>query len=590
MTSPAKRRIVLKDGDGRVYDVQVMQDAVGFDLRRKARPKLADDDLRLVKLRKADNTDLELDKVVPPGVGSDIASAVMVEVEGLVETQQVEPPKDELCKWLEEAVAMEPKPSTWGRTEDTKELTFTNKILGNKGMGNDLVVRECYVQMNDEAMQWLNKKTEDDKIGLFIVTGTPGIGKSMFLGFMLAFLAEEQKYHIVVQRGNMWWSRQIGRKTMAHYETKPIKLLQSSQTLLLADPHGGDGRAQIEQRSAGCTMVFTSPSKKSYDTPYKQQKVESTLRYMPVWALEEYLTHREKLFPHVSHEQVKQAHSLLGGSLRWLRELLSTKGDMSNVARDLVQQSIHNCTYDNLHQAVKSVPSDMQVGESLMSLLLQIHSVSPFHKPTTKLIESSVVSEAIREKLDAQSREARPRFINACLDLPALGTFVGDLLQDEVYQKLTQCDTNYILKLKSLSDLKTCELQVPCLVRTLHRKEGKLISKQRLQVGCLYCPKSKIFPATDIFFVMDHNGSFALCLLQITKRDTHDCKVEKMKDQFVDYFDQETVDKVDLIKWIVVTPTSIAKKYTTVQSVKGSWQKTATMAVKVEQYVSAWKV
>ena len=63
-----------------------------------------------------------------------------------------------------------------------------------------------------------------------------------------------------------------------------------------------------------------------------------------------------------------------------------------------------------------------------------------------------------------------------------------------------------------------------------------------------------------------------------------------MKDQFVDYFDQETVDKVDLIKWIVVTPTSIAKKYTTVQSVKGSWQKTATMAVKVEQYVSAWKV
>ena len=89
MASPAKRRIVLKDGDGKVYDVQVTQDAVGFDLRRKARPKLADDDLRFVRLRKADNTDLELDKVVPPGVGSDIASAVMVEVEGLVETQQV---------------------------------------------------------------------------------------------------------------------------------------------------------------------------------------------------------------------------------------------------------------------------------------------------------------------------------------------------------------------------------------------------------------------------------------------------------------------------------------------------------------------
>ena len=126
-------------------------------------------------------------------------------------------------------------------------------------------------------------------------------------------------------------------------------------------------------RMAGCTLVFTSPSKQSYDTPYKQQRNHSTIRYMPVWSVDEVLTHRTKLFPNSSEDQIRLGHSLLGGSLRWLGQLLNSKGDLDVAARDMVQQSMHNCTYDNLSAAASSVPSDMQGGQSHMSLLLQIH-------------------------------------------------------------------------------------------------------------------------------------------------------------------------------------------------------------------------
>ena len=503
---------------------------------------------------------------------------------GLFFEPQVEPATDAFCEWLEEAVQSEPK--TWG---NGKELTFSSKILGNNGMGNVLIVRKCYVQMKEEAMSWLCAQPETDRIGLFVVTGTPGIGKTLFLGFMAAVLAAEQKYHIVVQHGGMWWSRQVGGKTTAHYKEEPVELLQKSDTLLLADPHGGDGRVDIQPRMAGCTLVFTSPSKKSYDTPYKQQRNHSTIRYMPVWSVDEVLTHRTKLFPNSSEDQIRLGHSLLGGSLRWLGQLLNSKGDLDVAARDMVQQSMHNCTYDNLSAAASSVPSDMQGGQSHMSLLLQIHSECPFDKSTTELVESSVV-EAIRDKLDANSRAARPRFINACLDIPALGSFVGGLLQDEVYEKLAEGDANHILKVRSLSSGETSDVQVPCLVRTLRRKEGKPTSKQSLEPGCIYHPKNKIFPATDLFFVIDSSGSLVLWLLQITKSASHDCKMERMKDMFGEYFKAETLHKIGIIKWVVVTPAQVGKKYHAEQTVKGAWTKTDKTAVKVEQYVSAWKV
>ena len=225
------------------------------------------------------------------------------------------------------------------------------------------------------------------------------------------------------------------------------------------------------------------------------------------------------------------------------------------------------------------------------ALLLQIHSECPFDKSTTELVEASVVSEAIRDKLDANSRAARPRFINACLDIPALGSFVGGLLQDEVYEKLTQGDANHILKVKSLSSYETSDVQVPCLVRTLRRKEGRPISKQSLEPpGCIYHPKNKIFPATDFFFVIDSSGSLVLWLLQITKSASHDCKMERMKDMFGEYFKADTLHKIGIIKWVVVTPAQIGKKYHAEQTVKGAWTKTDKTAVKVEQYVWAWKV
>ena len=137
---------------------------------------------------------------------------------GLFFEPQVEPATDAFCEWLEEAVQSEPKTRGNG-----KELTFTSKILGNDGMGNVLIVRKCYVQMKEEAMSWLCAQPETGRIGLFVVTGTPGIGKTLFL----CHAEPELSYrcpawgHVVVATG--WWENDGSLQSKARGASSKIR-------------------------------------------------------------------------------------------------------------------------------------------------------------------------------------------------------------------------------------------------------------------------------------------------------------------------------------------------------------------------------
>ena len=189
-------------------------------------------------------------------------------------------------------------------------------------MKKRLVVRQCYTQMRVQIMNWLNDKFKlEMPVGMFVITGTPGIGKSVFLAYMVAFLVE-QGYGIVIQRGQKFWSRQSGSgKTVADGKTEP-KLLEDAKAVLLADPLGSETASVVEHRFAGCTIVFTSLRERCYNKTWKQQSPYSERRYMPIWSREELVRHRKVLFPTYEEKDVRNAHALLGGSVRWLADLV----------------------------------------------------------------------------------------------------------------------------------------------------------------------------------------------------------------------------------------------------------------------------
>ena len=344
---------------------------------------------------------------------------------------------DPLCLWLKEAADMKPK--EW-KTNDVK--IFKQDILGLQNMNHSMVIRECYTLMQGQIVAWLNglfnPALKDGAKrptigGLLIVTGTPGIGKSVFLACVAVILIAES-YDIVIQRGNWWWSH-IGGKVRAHRRATPSELLEKETTVLLFNPLAG-GKAELDARPRGCSIVFTSPHGGSYKVAAKQETCRPTFLYMPTWSKPEVLQHKAALFQHVLGKKaeetakiVEEAYDLLGGSVRWLMQLLKEGGTLPEAADRLIAECLEDRNYEDLLRAVRREPRNIQ-GEgkqSQLSLLLQIRSEKPYDNAQVMLIESDVAHLAIREALEKRGREGRQQFINVSLEYKELGSFVGNL-------------------------------------------------------------------------------------------------------------------------------------------------------------------
>ena len=505
-------------------------------------------------------------------------------------------PPDPLCQWLDETVEKTPKPSEWKADE---VLEFSNCILGDPSMKYKLIVRQCYTQMDAQIMTWLQDKFSltTPPIGMFVITGTPGIGKSVFLAYMVAFLVEKG-YGIVIQIGQKFWSRQSGSgKTVADGKTEP-KLLEDANAVLLADPLGGKD-TKVEHRRAGCTIVFTSLRERCYKASYKQQSNYSERRYMPIWSSEELVKHRKVLFPTYEEKDVINAHALLGGSVRWLADLVKKQArvsDQSEAAQELIDQYLSIESFEDLNLLLRHFENPQNAEDranSKMSYLLQIHAeqsqLVPFEKPTVRLIDSKVAVQVICEKLNLKTEEKQKEFVAQYLGAKPLGSLVGQVFQSFVLECLTgKGKKKHLLCGKCLGSAETFKVAVPNQRKEL-QTEAAGANKEFLAAAQLYHPLADNFPAADFFFLTVVSEEYTLWLLQTTKADKHDCKIGKMREVFEKHFDKASLEKVSTIKWVIVAPEVIASNYIKPQTVHGEW-KIGSKAVDVEQYVSSWKV
>ena len=490
-----------------------------------------------------------------------------------------------------------PKPSGWKADE---VQGFSNNILGDETMQDKLIVRQCYTEMRAQIMNWLNAKFKPRKprTGMFVITGTPGIGKSVFLAYMVAFLVE-QGYGIVIQRGQKFWSRQSGSgKTVADGKTEP-KLLEDAKAVLLADPLGSETASVVEHRFAGCTIVFTSLRERCYNKTWKQQSPYSERRYMPIWSREELVRHRKVLFPTYEEKDVRNAHALLGGSVRWLADLVKKQArvsDQSEAAQELIDQYLSIESFEDLNLLLRHFENPQNAEDranSKMSYLLQIHAeqsqLVPFEKPTVRLIDSKVAVQVICEKLNLKTEEKQKEFVAQYLGAKPLGSLVGQVFQSFVLECLTgKGKKKHLLCGKCLGSAETFKVEVPNQRKEL-QTEAARENKEPLAAAQLYHPLADNFPAADFFFLSVVPEEYTLWLLQTTKADKHGCHIGAMQKRFEKSFTDTSLKKISTIKWVIVAPEEVASKYSTVQEVVGKW-KTGSKVVNVEQCVSPWKV
>lgn len=165
----------------------------------------------------------------------------------------------------------------------------------------------------------------------FLVTGTPGIGKSFF-GYFLLYCLRKQGETVVYQAGADSWFRfsNEGVKQAAaeggFKEFFGAGYFRDRAMWFLCDP---PEKKHAWDKFPGKTVALMSPNRERYQGLVKQGKLMKLV--MPPWTLEELQECRGEVFPATSDEDVRRTFEVVGGVARRVfdREMrMSAESDM----------------------------------------------------------------------------------------------------------------------------------------------------------------------------------------------------------------------------------------------------------------------
>jgi uncharacterized protein with ACT and thioredoxin-like domain len=177
-----------------------------------------------------------------------------------------------------------------------------------------LYVRQCYRDV-------YNLILEDIKEGrkLFAISGTPGIGKSLFFVYMLYRLLNDtstenmitKPKYIVYDCARYMTCIDLENKTEVDLDLNDAKkLIDKQDTLYVID-------GKTTPLPSHCTTLFISSPR---DGDYKQfvEHKNAIERYFPVWTLTELQTCQSHCYPELDMGELQQRYRIYGGVARFI--------------------------------------------------------------------------------------------------------------------------------------------------------------------------------------------------------------------------------------------------------------------------------
>ncbi|KAI3631272.1 hypothetical protein MIR68_010762 [Amoeboaphelidium protococcarum] len=186
----------------------------------------------------------------------------------------------------------------------------------------------AYLPILDEKIQRLFvRKCYEDVFGLLLegivagvtwfgISGTPGIGKSLFFIYILFRIMNDDSpwkpKRIVYQKGDEFECYDLENHDVVGPTDGSVitNLICRSDTLYVAD-----GRDTRPRMSACITLFISSPRSDHFKGFVKQQR--ATVCYFPVWTLEELSVCRQKCYPLFPPDVLAERFRIYGGVARF---------------------------------------------------------------------------------------------------------------------------------------------------------------------------------------------------------------------------------------------------------------------------------
>ncbi len=171
-----------------------------------------------------------------------------------------------------------------------------------------MFVRKAYRDLN----VLIHSLYEGKEIRKVIVTGTPGVGKTVFMLYQL-YMAKVRNKNVVLKCSDIVAAFMSDpRRVLVHLDHIDMHtLLGATSTLYFFDPAASGEELRSDVRAF--TVVFASTNPRNSKI---FKKSTHTKFFMPIWTLEELIDCRLLCYPSMTENEVVTAHTMWGGSAR----------------------------------------------------------------------------------------------------------------------------------------------------------------------------------------------------------------------------------------------------------------------------------
>ena len=302
------------------------------------------------------------------------------------------------------------------------------QLSRNLKVSPTIYIRDCYSQIWNSFLAYEKQQIQlsinhPERVAHAYLSGTPGIGKTAFLPYLIDIMLKEKRQVIFGSRdmdGFMYF------KTISNCEW--IKeddiggYLQNENIFFLMD-------SKHVKNTLGPCLICSSPRS---DIAYQYRKTAFTL-YMPVWEWQEIEKLHDAVYSDIlSRDRLAARFHLLGGVPRYLFDHLN------DLAVGILHNAVNNCDLSHLKRLYES---NGAYGEEISHRLVHLTSsewIDPPFAKHTLYYASDYVTTLIAEKYSQFRRDSVVQWLDETSDLGIAGGLRGNLFENIGHLQLKQ--------------------------------------------------------------------------------------------------------------------------------------------------------
>ena len=340
-----------------------------------------------------------------------------------------------------------------------------------------LLIRESYVGLFEKIVDNLSRK-----LHRMAISGNPGIGKSLFLFYVMWRISfMENVGAVVLRRAKDSDKIYIFTKSGCWYTMGNNKevddILGLGNTWYLTDtllPVPGEVKA--------VTIIVSSPSRKHYAEFLKYSATDS-LRYLPIWTLEE-LNLASTLYESLSLDLVKERYLLIGGIPRFVLE----KFDQN--LKDIIDLAITRLDIEK----IQSISIGNLQNENDISHIIVHFVVNDLFEIESLQFSSNYVTETALDLLAQKQEEQLRNFISGGEHCTIYSGIRGNMFEAFTHRLFIKGGTFDCRSLSENKENVTYSISLPAL-----NSDRFLDIKKCGKEEKYYIPLSPNYPCIDSF-------------------------------------------------------------------------------------------